>query len=75
MLDTFNARLHPIKPIWLATIIAHAVNCSTNVKQMRKDNVVRLDHGVRLSQHRIIVNYHDDRDHPRDVLPKDQREE
>ena len=59
--------------------VAQIIHVTQPYKQVSREwraenTVVDLGHGVRLSHHRIIVNYHDDGDHPRDVLPKDQRE-
>jgi hypothetical protein len=63
-LDAFDADVHPIKPIRhigvliletphtlldFPDIVAHAVDCATNMAQMLKNNVVGLNHGARLS--------------------------
>jgi hypothetical protein len=71
-LDPLNADVHPIKPVrhicilvletadvllYLANIVAHAIDRATDMTQMLKNNVVRLGHGVRLSWWQTVVNY------------------
>src|SRR5258708_36746133 len=63
-LDTLDTEVHPVKPVrhisilvlkvadallYLANIVAHAIDRATDMTQRFKNNVVRLGHGRRLS--------------------------
>ena len=55
----------------LAHVVTQRIDCTANMTKMLKNDVVRLSHGVKLSQYRLTVN----RDRGAHVLPENQREE
>jgi hypothetical protein len=84
-LDAFDPHIHPIQPVrhicvlvfettdallHFSNIITHVVNGAADMTQVLQNEVIDLGHGVKVSQHRIIVN----RSNDAHVLPEDQRE-
>jgi hypothetical protein len=70
-LNALDAEIHPVQPIrhvsvlvfktadalfYLSNIIAHVIDRAPDMTQMLKNNVVGLNHRLKLSQRSIAVN-------------------